>query len=235
MKKSAIVVLVVAALFVLPSLAAAAGIAGANVKIVNPVDATEFGTAQTDAAGAFVFESLPAGDWRLEVATTDLAGQSQLLFAVAPEEAPARCGGLVTSLDGADVSLQVNATIAAMDAPVIVLEEGYPRIQPAWNLNWRHANGRLLVRLAGTGLETLERVSLSSATGTLESAAIVHDVVSGEYAAVFAKKAAFTALVPAAAVRGDVVALSVGLTTALGTETFDAAIRIVGPRRPPRK
>lgn len=224
----------VAGMFLLPAAAPAAGIPGVTVKVVNPADGTEFGTALTDAAGAFAFENLPSGSWRLDVSTADLAGQAQLLFAVPPEKAPARLGGRVTSFDGADVSLQVVAAIAAMADPGIVLDEGYPKLQPAWNLNWAHANGRLFVRLAGTGLETLEKVSLTSAAGSIESTLIAFDPATGEYRAAFSKKAAFAALVPSGAVRGDTVAIAVGLTTAVGTASFDTSIRIVGRGRHPR-
>jgi hypothetical protein len=233
MKKSAIVVAAVAALLGSAVLSMAAGVPGATVKIVNPADATEFGTTLTDAEGAFAFEALPEGAWRLDVATADLAGQAQLLFAVPAEAAPARLSGRVTTLEGADVSLQVNAAVGTADEPGIALDEGYPRLQPAWNFNWRRANGNLFVRLAGTGLEGLEKVVLTSAAGTIESTTIFFDAESGEYRALFAKKAAFAALVPADAVRGATVALTVGLTTPVATGSFDASVRLVGPRRPP--
>ncbi len=223
--------LLLAGALISPAFASAAGIPGATVKIVNPADGTEFATALTDAAGAFAFENLPAGAWRLDVATADLAGLSQQLFAVPPEKDPARCGGLVTSLEGADVSLQVNAAVASMSVPGLVLSPGYPRLQRAWNLNWLHANGRLFVRLAGPGLDGLTGVTLTSATGSIQASAIVFDPLLGEYRALFAKRAAFAALVPVDAQRGDTVAIAVGVVTATATQGVETSVRIVGPKR----
>jgi hypothetical protein len=212
----------------------AAGIAGATVRLVDTVTTVAFGTVVTDAEGAFVFDGVPAGSYSLEVDTADLKGQSRQLFDLAAEKAPAHVAGRATTLEGADLSLQVNATIAAPGAGAITLDPGYPRIQRAWNRNWTHANGMLQVRLAGSGLEGLEKVVLTSATGSIESTVIVLDPVDGEYRATFPKAAAFTALVPADAGRGTAVQVSVGVTTATATAAFDVWVRVVGPKMGPR-
>ena len=248
MKKSAVVA-ALAALFLGPALALAAGVPGATVSLVctDPVVCTDPLApvavplpVTTDAAGAFSFEGLAVAPWRLvvvvaadPVALTAAKG-AEIDFAVTADQAPAKLAGDVTTLDGADVSLQVNAEINEPDTAGIVLLPGYPKVQPAWNLNWLHSNGKLAVRLAGSGLEDLSEVTLTSATGSISTTQIGFDPLLGEYRAVFAKRAAFAALVPAAAVRGDVVPITVGLTNALGTDSFDASFRIVGPmkRRP---
>lgn len=236
MKRSLSILAAAAALLVLPALASAAGIAGATVKLISTADGTEFGSAVTDAGGAFAFEGIPEGSWMLGVGTADGSGQSWLSVAVPAEQAPARLGGAVSARDGADFSLEVSASFApADDVPGIILDEGYPHLQRAWNLNWGHANGRLLVRLAGTGLDGLELVSLTSAAGSVETTSIFQDPETGEYVAVFPKKAAFAALVPAGAVRGDTVALAVGVVTAADEASFGVSVRIVGPNRPPKR
>jgi hypothetical protein len=234
MRKMALAAAIAVALCA-PALVLAAGIPGATVTVVNPADSSVFDVPRTtDAEGAFAFDNVPTGSWRLDVITADLAKNAQVLFAVPLDKDLGHLAGRVTALEGADISLEVNAAITAAGAPLIVLDEGYPRVQPAWNRNWAHANGRLIVRLAGTGLEGLEKVVLTntSTAGSIETTAIVQDPMDGEYHAIFAKKAAYAALVPAGAVRGDVVAITVGLTTAVGTGTFDASFRIVGPKRP---
>ncbi|HEY5999088.1 MAG TPA: carboxypeptidase regulatory-like domain-containing protein [bacterium] len=212
----------------------AAGIAGATVRLVDTVTTVAFGTATTDADGAFLFEGVPAGAYSLEVDTADLKGQSRQLFDLAADKAPARIAGRVTTLEGADLSLQVNAAITAPGTGAIALNPGYPKVQRAWNRNWTHAAGKLHVRLAGTGLEGLEKVVLTSATGSIESTVIVLDPEDGEYHAIFPKAAAFTALVPADAGRGTAVQVSVGVTTATGTGSYDVWVRIVGPKMAPR-
>lgn len=236
---------VLAATLFAPALVLAAGIPGATVSLVctdsvicaDPLVVVP-GPVTTDAEGGFAFDGLAAAPWRLEVVVTDpldpiltIKG-AQVAFTVAADKAPARLAGRVTTLEGADVSLQVNAVILAAGTGGIVLDPGYPIIQPAWNLNWLHANGRLHVRLAGTGLENLTQVTLTSATGTIATDRIFFDPLLGEYRAVFAKRAAFAALVPADAVRGAVIPVKVGLTTAVGTDEFDASFRIVGPKKP---
>jgi hypothetical protein len=245
MKKTAVVV-ALAALFLGPSLALAAGVPGATVSLVctDPViceDPAAPVTAPlpvtTDAAGAFSFEGLAAAPWRLVVVVNDaldptlVLKSAQIDFAVTADQTPAKLAGDVTTLDGADVSLQVNAEINEPDTAGIVLRPGYPKVQPAWNLNWLHSNGKLAVRLAGSGLADLSEVTLSSATGSITTTQIGFDPLLGEYRAVFAKRAAFAALVPADAVRGDVIPIAVGLTNAVGTDSFDASFRIVGPRK----
>ena len=249
MKKTAVVVTALAALFFGPTLALAAGVPNANVSLVctdpalceNAVPPVTVPLPViTDATGAFSFEGLAAAPWRLVVVvaadpvTFATAMSAQIDFAVTADQVPAKLAGDVTTLDGADVSLQVNAEINEPDTAGIVLLPGYPKVQPAWNLNWLHSNGKLAVRLAGSGLDSLSEVTLTSATGSISTTQIGFDPLLGEYRAVFAKRAAFAALVPDDAVRGDVVPITVGLTNALGTDSFDASFRIVGPmkRRP---
>ncbi|HWR97319.1 MAG TPA: hypothetical protein VN317_02775 [Candidatus Methanoperedens sp.] len=243
MKKAAVVVAALAALFLGPALALAAGIPGATVTLVctDPVLCADPAVvvpapATTDAEGVFSFDGLAAAPWQLQVVVVDPVSLAtikgaQVDFGVTADQAPAQLAGRVTTLDGADVSLQVNAAIIAPGANGIVLAPGYPKIQPAWNRNWAHANGKLIVRFAGTGLEGLEKVVLTSAAGSIETTVIVQDPVDGEYHAIFAKRAAFAALVPADAVRGDVIPVTVGLTTATATGTFDAQFRLVGPKK----
>lgn len=227
-------------LLCLPIAASAAAVAGATVAlectdVVLCASVTVPPPATTDAEGAFSFDPLAAAPWLLKVEVMDssippaIVKTAQVNFAVTT--APARLAGRVTTLDGADVSLQVNAVITAAGTGGIVLDAGYPKVQPAWNLNWLHANGKLIVRLAGTGLENLTEVSLTSAAGTVSTTTIRYDPLLDEYRAVFAKRAAFAALVPASAVRGDVVAVTVGLTTPVGTDTFDTSFRVVGPKK----
>lgn len=247
MKKTAIVVTALAALFLGPALALAAGVSGATVSlectdpvvcgdplapvIIPPLPVT------TDAQGAFSFDNLPAAPWRLVVVvaadpvTFATAKSAQIDFAITADQVPAKLAGDVTTLDGADVSLQVNAEINEPDAAGIVLLPGYPKVQPAWNLNWLHSNGKLAVRLAGSGLDSLTEVTLTSATGSISTTQIGFDPLLGEYRAVFAKRAAFAALVAADAVRGDAIPITVGLTNSLGTDSFDASFRIVGPMK----
>lgn len=248
MKKSAVVV-ALAALFLGPALALAAGIPGAQVSLVctdpalceNAVPPVSIPLpVTTDAEGAFLFEGLAAAPWQLEVVVAadpvsmTKAKSALIDFAVMPDQAPAKLAGTVTALAATAVSLEVNAGINEPATAGIVLLPGYPKLQPAWNLNWLHANGKLAVRLAGSGLETLSEVTLTSATGSISTTQIGFDPLLGEYRAVFAKRAAFAALVPADAVRGDVVPITVGLANAVGTDSFDASFRIVGPmkRRP---
>lgn len=245
MRKMSLSVAMLAAALCAPALVLAAGVPGATVDLVCADTTICAGvvlptSVTTDAEGAFAFDGLIQAPWVLQVTLTDAAvppvttKYAEVAFAVAADKAPARLAGRVTTLDGADVSLQVNAMIVAPGAAGIVLDPGYPKIQPAWNRNWVRANGRLHVRLAGTGLEGLEKVVLTSAAGSIETTTIVLDPLDGEYHAVFAKRAAFAALVPADAVRGDVVPITVALTNALGTDTFDASFRIVGPKKPRR-
>lgn len=243
MKKTAVVVTALAALFLGPALALAAGVPGANVTLVCTDDPAVCSSivvppsVTTDAQGAFSFDNLAAALWRLVVdvaadpVTFAAAKSAQIDFAVTDDQVPAKLAGDVTTLDGADVSLQVNAGINEPDPAGIVLLPGYPKVQPAWNLNWLHSNGKLAVRLAGSGLEDLSEVTLTSATGSISTTQIGFDSLLGEYRAVFAKRAAFAALVPADAVRGEVIPITVGLTNALGTDSFDARFRIVGPMK----
>ena len=244
MKKTAVVVTALAALFFGPTLALAAGVPGATVSLTctdaDPAKCPVVPIASpvaTDAEGAFSFEGLTEAAWRIEVVVNDAVDplvvlkSAQIDFAVTADQVPAKLAGDVTTLDGAAVSLQVNAGINEPDAAGIVLLPGYPKVQPAWNLNWLHSNGKLAVRLAGSGLDSLSEVTLTSATGSISTTQIGFDPILGEYRAVFAKRAAFAALVPADAVRGDVIPITVGLTNAAGTDSFDASFRIVGPRR----
>lgn len=229
------VVAAVAALLLAPALAFAAGIPGATVKLVDTATTLPVGTVVTDGEGGFAFDNVPASSYSLEVATADLKGLATLLFGIAAADAPARLTGRVTALEGADLSLQVNASITAAGEGAIVLAPGFPKIPPAWNRNWVRANGQLHVRLAGTGLEGLEKVVLTSAKATpIETTVIVKDPVSGVYHAIFPKRAAFLALVPATAVRGTVVPIKVGVTTPVASGEFDASFRVVGSKKHPR-
>jgi hypothetical protein len=128
--------------------------------------------------------------------------------------------------------LGILAFVAPTLAPAaVVLDAASPAVKPAWNVNWAHANGKLKVRLAGTGLEEITTITLTSATGTIASALLAIDPETGELSATFPKGAAFTALVPVGATRGDTVALQVGVVTAAETLGFDRTIRIVGKPR----
>jgi len=252
MKKAAVVVTALAALFLGPALALAAGIPGATVTLVcNDIDLVDPDLCAdpaldipepvvTDSEGGFVFENLAAVPWLLKVEVMDSATppavvkSAQIDFVVTADQAPARLAGTVTALAAPAISLEVNAGINEPDTAGIVLLPGYPKLQPAWNRNWVRANGQLHVRLAGTGLEGLEKVVLTSDKGSVETTVIMQDPESGEYHAIFRKRAAFAALVPDDAVRGDVVPITVSLTNALGTDEFDASFRIVGPKKPRR-
>lgn len=246
MKKAAVVVTALAALFLGPALALAAGVSGATVSLVctDPLVCADPlapivvpPQVTTDAQGAFSFDGLAAAPWRLVVVVNNaidptlVAKSAEIDFAVTADQVPAKLSGDVTTLDGADVSLQVNAEINEPDTAGIVLLPGYPKVQPAWNLNWLHSNGKLAVRLAGSGLDSLSEVTLTSATGSISTTQIGFDPLLGEYRAVFAKRAAFAALVAADAVRGDVIPITVGLTNSVGTDSFDASFRIVGPMK----
>ena len=249
MKKATVVVTALAALFLGPALALAAGISGATVTLVctdpticeDPLaPVTVPPGATTDAEGAFLFENLAAAPWRLVVDVNDsvdptlVVKSAQIDFVVTADQVPAKLAGTVTALAAPAISLEVNAGINEPDTAGIVLLPGYPKLQPAWNRNWVRANGQLHVRLAGTGLEGLEKVALTSDKGSVETTMIMQDPESGEYHAIFRKRAAFAALVPDDAVRGDVVPITVSLTNALGTDEFDASFRIVGPKKPRR-
>lgn len=249
MKKAAVVVTALAALFLGPALALAAGIPGATVSLVctdpaaceNAVPPVTVPLSETtDAEGAFSFEDLAAAPWRLVVVVNDSVDPSLVLksaqidFVVTADQAPAKLAGTVTALAAPAISLEVNAGINEPETAGIVLLPGYPKLQPAWNRNWVRANGQLHVRLAGTGLEGLEKVVLTSDKGSVETTMIMQDPESGEYHAIFRKRAAFAALVPDDAVRGDVVPITVSLTNALGSDDFDTSFRIVGPKKPRR-
>jgi len=233
-----------AAVLAMPGMVAAAGLPGATVQVTNQDGLPgEVPPVVTDAEGAFEFASLPAGSWLLEVTTADLSGKTQIFFAVPAEGAPSLVSGRVTAIDGAALSLQVSAVIGApwtevfpppppveppveppLPAPAVALP-------PVWNFNWARSQGKINVFLAGDGLESPAKVTLTSEAGSIETTYLVLDPFSGVLRARFPKGAAFRALVPEDALRGDTVAVKVELTTALGTTSVDTTIRLVGPKK----
>jgi len=239
MKKLLIPALLLGVLLPAAGPAAALGVPGAVVALydqgttdcVYEPGTTTCLAATTDAEGAFVFENLAAGTYRLE-ADDALAGRSAAIdFAIDPTIGPARLRGLVEENDLATASFAVTAFATSMDFVDVVVADGYPRVQPKWNRRWTRSSGKLHVRIAGTGLEAVTEVSLASAIGLITATRLVFDPVDGKLHAIFPKGAAFESLAGPDAQRGDTVALQVGVTTPAGTQLFDASARIVGPRK----
>jgi hypothetical protein len=104
-------------------------------------------------------------------------------------------------------------------------------LPPVWNFNWAHAQGKINVFLAGENLGVPVAVTLTSEAGSIESTNVMVDPLTGAIRARFPKGAAFRALVPEDALRGDTVAITVELMTALGATSADTTIRLVGPKR----
>lgn len=201
-----------------------------TARIANPVDGAVIDVVTTDREGAFLFEEVPAGWFRLEVSDAAETLQSAVPFYVPIESAPARFRGRVAANGGGDVLLRVDGHVSAMADADIRMATGYPHVPRKWDLAWRDEAGWLVVTIHGGGKENISGVSLFSAEDALRAEYLELDVPGREVRAHFRKADVFAALVPPAAHRWDTLDIQIGVTTAAGTQLFSRTIRLVGGR-----
>ena len=120
--------LALAAALLSPVSSPAAGVPVFTVRIANPVDGAVIDVVTTDPEGAFLFEEVPAGWFRLEISDAEETLQSIVPFQVPLDSAPARFRGRVAASVGSDLLLRVDGHVSAMTDADVRVAVGYPHV-----------------------------------------------------------------------------------------------------------
>jgi hypothetical protein len=219
------VAILAAIAFALPHTAAAdpVGIANLEVAIQNAaliiVDTTE-----TDEDGWFSVAGLVAGDYTLLVSDPLSSLAATLGFTVPAEKDPAVIWGSVASDDRVSASLLVNADVIGEDEVGVFTV----KMKDKWNSNYYRANGKIKVDIRGMMASAVSGVTLSSTKGTVEADSLKYS--GGKVKANFTKSAAYEALIPLGADRGDTVDVTVTVETIAGDQTTVVTVKILGKK-----
>ena len=185
----------------------------------------------TDDNGLFQFEGLAAGDYRMNVSDGVGSTNFDSPLAVPLDADPAVLAGQVSVDPEKDVGFQVTADVFSEDELNAVVIDDVAIRPKKWNKSYKRSRGKVKVKIWGTDLETIQRVTMVTTTGSVHSVDIrlEEDEEDGLIAKAFFPKAeAFMDLIPADVVRGQVIPVDVIVELPASTVPFNEKVKILG-------
>jgi hypothetical protein len=178
----------------------------------------------TDALGNFTVNNVPEGSYELEVVDVPGALHFRWAVSIAGPQAPARiCGRVLMDDDGVRVSANIKAAVLEGGC----LLNGVALAPRIWSPDWQPAHESVKVVMAGINLTAVTAVSLQTGEGEVTSTTFRFNDHGG-MVAVFPGAETYQALVPAGAAAGDLLEVTVTVSTGDSALTYRRTV-VIGP------